>query len=68
MTGRTPAALLQTIGSALFFQPRNEDLSAIQSLLNNGLIQPITQGKLSGYTLTLAGYLHWNGHQQRDLN
>lgn len=67
MTAKSPVALLQTIGSALFFQPSDENLSAIQTLLNNGLIQPIQQGKLSRYALTLAGYIRWNGHQQRDF-
>ena len=62
----SPAArgLLQTIGGSMFYQPRDEDLSAVQTILNDRLIQPIKQGKLTGYALTAAGYQRWLGHHQ----
>jgi hypothetical protein len=61
----TPAALFQAIASAMFYQPAPEDEPTAMELWEKRLIQPIKQGKLTGYALAPAGYRRWLGHQQR---
>lgn len=55
------SAVLAAISGSLFWQPKPADEPAMGYLLSAGLIQPIRQGKLSGYALTPAGYVRWIG-------
>lgn len=52
----TPGNLFQRIAETTFYQPRPEDDAALYILISQQLIQPIQQGKLRGYALTLTGY------------
>jgi len=49
---RHESAVFSAIAGSLFWQPKAGDDPAIGYLLAAGLIQPIRQGKLSGYALT----------------
>lgn len=57
--------LLTEIAGSRFFQSQPDQQADILTLLNQGLIQPIRQGKLTGYAVTPVGYRQWLGHQQR---
>lgn len=60
----TPATLLYYVASTMFYQPLPEETRMINLLVDEGLIQPIKQGKLVGYALTKTGYQRWLGHRQ----
>ena|GEM_PF-4397892 len=53
--------MFSAIAGSLFWQPKDADEPVIGYLLAAGLIQPIRQGKLTGYALTPAGYVRWMG-------
>lgn len=55
------SAVFSAIAGSLFWQPKAGDEPAIGDLLSLRLIQPVQQGKLSGYALTPAGYVRWLG-------
>jgi len=56
---RHESAVLAAISGSLFWQPKPADEPAVGYLLSDGLIQPIRQGKLSGYAITPVGYVRW---------
>lgn len=62
----TPGELFQCVAETTFYQPKSDDDDALCILLGQRLIQPVQQGKLRGYALTLAGYEKMLGpHRQR---
>lgn len=61
----TPATILHHVASTMFYQPLPEEMRMINLLVDEGLIQPVQQGKLTGYALTKAGYERQQFHQQR---
>ena len=60
-----PSTLLHHVASTMFYQPLPDELRMINLLVDEGLIQPIQQGKLTGYALTKAGYERQLVHRQR---
>ena len=65
MTPQQHTLFIEIAGSR-FWQAKPAHDADVGALLAARWIQPITQGKLTGYAVTLAGYVRYLGpHRQR---